>query len=168
MLSFLGADEVKGIDGANAMALPHERNDKQPSSNLDERHGAVRPRKANLGDPLLYVEGDGQSKPDAERIEHNGRLFNVVREALGEVVDGDGGDAQGAKGDEDLGEAQEAPRHLLVQAVAEDAQADGVADEGGEPEGMKAVLGSPVAVAKTLGDPEGDAVGDELAVREGK
>lgn len=150
------------------MPLPHQDHNKEPRENLDESHGAVAPRKAHLFDPQVDVEGHGQTEADTEDIKHNCRLFNVSRKTLGKVVDGDGRNAQRAVGNEDLGEAKDAPRQLAVQPEAEDADAERVADQSGQPQSLQPVLRFPVAATETRGKPEGNSIADKLAIREDK
>lgn len=133
MLPLFCANQTERIPLANLVPLPEQQHDKEPRKHLNKRHGAISPREADSFDPLVDIKRHRQAEADAERVEHNGRLFDVVGEALRQVVDSDGRDAQRAKRDEDLGEAQHAPREVLIEAVAKDAEAERVADERRQP-----------------------------------
>lgn len=128
MLSILCANQAKRIQFPDLMALPHQDNRKDEWKDLNKRHGAITPRKAQNLDPLRDIECDRETEPNAKCIQHNRCFLDVVREAFGEVVDRDGRDAQRPKGDQDLREAQESPWHVRVEAEAEEANAKGVAD----------------------------------------
>ena len=150
------------------MALPEEDQDEEPRKHLDESHCTIAPSKSNRGDPLVDIERNGETEADSEGIQHNSRLLNVLGEALGEVVDGHGSDAQRSIRDENLGKPKNTPVKVNLETVAEDTDANWVADQSREPKGVKTVFRLPVTTAKPSSNPEGDAVTDELTVRESK
>lgn len=154
MLTLLGRDEPEGIDLADLVALSHERHDEEPADDHDEGHQTVGPAHTHGGDPGRDVEGHREAEGDAGRVEHDGRLLDVVGEALGQVVDRDGRDAHGRVDDQHGGDGQQAPRRVVLQGAAEQADADAVAPERGQPQRVQAVLGLPVAAVEARGNPQ--------------
>ena len=104
MFTLLGRYEAEWIDLADLVALPHERYDEEPAEDHNKGHRAISPTNANGIDPGSDVEGDRQAKRDAEGVEHDGRLLDIVGKALGQVVDRNGSDAHRRVDDQNGGE----------------------------------------------------------------
>ena len=87
-------------------------------------------------------------------------------ETFGQVVHRgrDGGD--GGERDEEGSEREDHVVQMLLQGNAEDTEADGHDDKGGDPEGVEAVFGLPVA-SRAATEIERDGVVEEVAPKLG-
>lgn len=149
----------------NPVAEEHENNQEQKREYREEGHHSKNPIDANCSDPRIDIEVDGQAEQQPHQIQYEGSLNCVCAKALADVVDSHRNAHKGANGNEELPNHQYHPMELVLQAGADEPEAQWDEHEVCGPKDVQSILRLPKTIVASS-KPQWDAIAKGMTVGE--